>query len=194
MDKGHALFQELLTAHRSGAEKKLDELIEQLYHLYRPAFLSWAQHEWKLSAYYASEAYQKTILVFYLNLKSGKLHTLTSTLKTYIFGIGKRVVQELRREDSKSTPYDEMATLPNEPDMGYLEREEQAHRLQIVEELLQQLSEKCRKILDMYYFRNFSMEAIAQRMNYSSIDVAKKSKYECMRRLRKLAKSNSFKS
>ncbi len=191
MKEGRMLFEQILSAHHSGDEGRLEKLMEEIYTGYRPEFLSWLQREFQISAYYASEIYQKTMVIFYSNIKNGKLHTLTSKLKTYIFGIGKHVLFELRREDKGSTPYDEIPLEVQGLDLGYLEREKQQHQDSLVQLFLSKLSEKCRKILELYYFHNFSMEAIANNLNYQSEDVAKKSKYECLKRLRKLANDSS---
>lgn len=190
MKEGQELFEKILSAHRKGEEMKLEKCVEEAYNSYRSSFLGWAQKIYNLPTYYAAEVYQKTMIIFYSNIKDEKLQTLTSGLRTYIFGIGKRVISELRREDSGSDTYDEIPPEVERLDISYLERENKQHQHQIVEAFLAKLNDKCRRILELYYFHNFSMEAIAENFNYNGVDVAKKSKYECLKRLRKFAKGN----
>lgn len=166
--------------------------MRELYDTHRSAFLNWMQRELRLSPYDAAEVYQKTIIIFYNNLQSGKLTRLSSALKTYLYGIGKRVAFETWRSEGRTSSMSDLPRDAESLDYSYLEREQANHQKQLVEAFLQQVGEKCRKLLKMYYFRGFSMEIIATRMGYKSEDVAKKSKYECMKKLKKLARDQKL--
>lgn len=55
-----------------------------------------------------------------------------------------------------------------------------------VQKAIELLGEKCRKILQMFYFEKVSMKRIASRLGFSGEKVAKTSKSRCMSQLKKL--------
>lgn len=113
---------------------------------------------------------------------------LTSKLTTYLYGINRFMVKnELRRQNKTAYELEWSDTLIlSESDLGYdTEKEEQLKRL---DRILDQLSDKCRQIFELFYFRKESMETIAQTMNYSSVSSAKTQKYKCMEHALELAK------
>ena len=65
-------------------------------------------------------------------------------------------------------------------------------KLNTITEIFQKLEEKCKTILELFYYKNFSMEQIAKRFGYKAVQSAKAKKYKCMEHVRKLAaQSNS---
>ncbi|MEM6261570.1 MAG: sigma-70 family RNA polymerase sigma factor [Bacteroidota bacterium] len=178
------LFQEI----QKGNERTLHELYES----YRSPFIGYLIKTYQCSEDRAVQVYQKAFTVFYFNIKDGKVQELTSTLKTYLFGIGKRVMFEFFREDAKSS-----ASLDDAPevqvlDLSYLSQESADHREKVVKTLLGQLGDKCREILKLYYFQRFSMESIADELGYKNDKVAKKKKYECLQKLRSMMESTDY--
>lgn len=64
---------------------------------------------------------------------------------------------------------------------------EKETKLTIIDSVLKQLGEKCKSILELFYYQNFSMEKIAKRFGYKTVQTAKAQKYKCMENARKLA-------
>ena len=60
--------------------------LEEVYREYREDFLHFALR-FGLSESECLDAYQDVMIAFYENVKEGKLTTLTSSLKTYLFSI-----------------------------------------------------------------------------------------------------------
>ena len=60
-------------------------------------------------------------------------------------------------------------------------------KLNNIEGILQKLEEKCKSILELFYYQNFSMEKIAKKFGYKAVQSAKTKKYKCMEHARKLA-------
>lgn len=155
--------------------------LEEVYVRYRVEFIQWMCGRLGCEGELAKDIYQQTILTFYENVQSGKLSTLTSQVKTYLFSIGRNKYYEAVREkarQAKAKNWDEPAeTFPES-------------LLQQVENYLQQLGEPCRSLLMQFYFHKRSMEQLTELFAYKNIDTAKNQKYKCLERLRKLVKAN----
>ncbi|MBD3637793.1 MAG: sigma-70 family RNA polymerase sigma factor [Crocinitomicaceae bacterium] len=67
------------------------------------------------------------------------------------------------------------------------EQMEKEEKFKIIEDVLQKLGEKCKKILEMFYFKSFSMENIAKKIGYKTVKSAKVQKYKCMESARQMA-------
>jgi RNA polymerase sigma factor (sigma-70 family) len=135
----------------------------------------------------AREVFNDSLLLLIEKVQKPEFE-LTSKLTTYLYGINRFMVKnELRRQNKTAYELEWSDTLIlSESDLGYdTEKEEQLNRL---DRILDQLSDKCRQIFELFYFRKESMETIAQTMNYSSVSSAKTQKYKCMEHALELAK------
>ena len=117
---------------------------------------------------------------FYENVLSGKLTKLTSDPKSYIFGIGKNKVREMREIASKKFEPSKLAVASVE------EKLNTEVLLEKVEYSLVKLGDPCRQLLTMFYYQNLSLVEITGRLGYKNSDTTKNLKYKCLNRLRKL--------
>ena len=170
---------------KSGDEAPLKEI----YLSYRSEFLSWVAKYRGLSGSAANEVYHLTMVTFFENVKKGKLVTLDSSLKTYIFGIGKNKVKEFKRLYAENTI--SLSAMPSEPaDASFRDESVENEDLQQLVNLgLAELGEPCNAILASFYLEGLSMEDLAERYNYKNAEVAKNLKYKCLQRLKKILKS-----
>ena len=112
---------------------------------------------------------------------------LTSKLSTYLYGINRFLLKnELRKQNKNNHDLEWSDTLIiSEEDLGYdFEKEQQ---LTLMEQILEQISEKCKEILRMFYFQKENMESIAARLDFSSVNSAKTQKYKCIEKASKMA-------
>ena len=68
---------------------------------------------------------------------------------------------------------------------------EKENKLIQVEEIVKQISKKCREIFELFYFKSMSMTEIAKKIGYKSVQSAKVQKYKCMEQARNLALANT---
>ena len=61
-------------------------------------------------------------------------------------------------------------------------------RQELMKEALEQLTNICKTILNLFYYQRFSMEAIKDNMGYNSEEVARTTKKKCMRKLEIIVK------
>jgi RNA polymerase sigma factor (sigma-70 family) len=172
-----------------GPDSVLDEIrkgdrksLQQLYEQYRKAFEQWAMGHYKISEDESAEVYQKAFIAFYYNVKEGKLSQLNSSVKTYLFAIGKNILRQHFKATSRSMePLDHNLETP---DHSITDRYEQQHKKDIVKRLLAQIGEPCKTVLELYYFHDYSMDSIAETMNYKTEQIAAKRKFICLKQLK----------
>ena len=57
------------------------------------------------------------------------------------------------------------------------------HDCILIRKYVKQMKEPCATVLGLFYFKDYSMQQIAQQMNYKNSDVAKTRKNKCMSQL-----------
>ncbi len=166
-----------------------EEVVVELYNSFKDEFINWSAFRYKLDREDALDVFQDVVIGFYENVKQGKLDSLNHKLKTYLFAIGKNLIINRikydQRFDHQADPLDNLAT--NNLAMQEFEVTDR-HRLIIKH--LGLLGEPCSSILKLFFYDAFSMEAIAQNLNYKNADVVKSQKLRCINELRKKIKSH----
>ena len=113
---------------------------------------------------------------------------LTSKLSTFLYGINRFLWKNELRKRNKSVELEWKDTLIVEAeDIGYNEEYEQ--KMRSLQNILDQISEKCRAIFERFYLQKQSMQSIAEELNYSSVNSAKTQKYKCMEKAISMAKT-----
>jgi RNA polymerase sigma factor (sigma-70 family) len=161
-----------------------DDLLKEIYDIYQPAFIKWARRQ-GVQIQDAEEIFQQSVVILYENVKTGKLTNLTSTLKTYLFSIGKNKIQEFRR----GRKHDWMNTDPVLLELlQHVDTDDGAalqHDIDRLVAALQRLGETCRALLDLMYFQKLTQKEIGERLQYKDRDTVKSKKYKCIAQLKK---------
>lgn len=171
---------------KSGDENQL----ATIYKEHRSEFLFWVTKNYHCDLEEAKDAYQFSILALYENITTNKLVNLRSSVKTYIFAIGKNKILEKKKGDRRYTrDYDEFE-IPMEEISEEVEQKERD--LKLVERCLEKLGDPCRSMLELYYHNRMSMEEITNTLNYKNANTAKNLKYKCMNRLKRMFEEEYF--
>ncbi len=162
-----------------------DNHLAEIYKSHRAEFITWLTKSYQCTTEEAKDAYQFAILAFYENVVSNRLVELKSSLKTYLFAIGKNKILELRKSDKR---FQELGDRSEEvlDQVDTSELIEREATLELVEQSLEQLGEPCKSLLELYYYDKMTMEDIAETLNYKNAATAKNLKYKCLNRLRKI--------
>src|SRR5690606_1519259 len=175
MKKENKLIEQI----RSGDQ----QAIEQIYTLFKGEFLVYSSR-FSVSDEDAIDIYQDSIVVLYENILSGKLTSLTSSLKTYLFAIGKYKIYNSLKIKANVLDFAEYEyLLDGESDEEFLLREENIKRQQ---QAYQQLGDTCRKVIQLFYYETLSIEEMKARLGYSSKDVVKSQKSRCIKQIREI--------
>lgn len=171
----------LIVSFRNNDEKE----IERFYNQYRKEFITWAVKSFRCSKDEAIEIFQQSMVIFYENVKNGKIKNIESNPKTYLFAIGKNKIYEKLRAESRQNPLSKDETA-HEPEIEEEVYKNEEHKLKAVEKSLKKLGDPCQNILQQFYYHRASMEDIAQNMNYKNAATVKNLKYKCLQRLKNL--------
>ena len=181
MVQGEITQGEIIQKIRSGGQTELGMVYEE----YRNEFLQWITKEYECSLDDGKDIYQLVILIFYDNIKQGKLEVLVSSVKTYLFGIGKNLAKDNMRKEKKFTPINQEKWLKeyliDEPDQAIDES-----TFAIAKRALEKLGQPCQRLIERFYYENKNMQEITEAMQYKNSETAKNQKCKCMARLRKL--------
>lgn len=180
---------QILERIRLGGQSELG----MIYEAYRSEFIQWITKEFQCSTDDGKDIYQLSILIFYDNVKSGKLEHLVSSIKTYLFGIGKNVARDNMRKQKRNTTINQEQWLKeylvDEPGNPV---EEEAFIA--AKRALEKLGQPCQRLIELFYYEKKSMEEISAEMSYKNSETAKNQKCKCMARLRKLYEEETHKT
>ncbi|MGR3811295.1 RNA polymerase sigma factor [Jiulongibacter sp. NS-SX5] len=121
------------------------------------------------------DIYQDACIVLIENARKGNLKSLKSTVKTYLFGIGKFLIFKRFKEAILQT--DETPEKAFDP----FEKPK-------IDIPLQQLGERCRAILQLFYYHEKKLDDICEELGYKDKNVLKSQKSRCIAQLRALMK------
>lgn len=178
----HMKDNEILSLIRSGRQHHLGLIYEK----YRREFIDWISKEFNCSQDDSKDIYQVTIVAFYENVLSGKLTTLVSSLKTYLFAIGKNVARENQRQSQRNVPFDQEQWLTEHFAEENTEPDADNAVYEAAQKAIKQLSAPGQKLLQLFYFEHKSMQEISTIMNFKNPETAKNQKCKCMATLRKI--------
>ena len=160
-----------------------DELLTgRIYSLYRDEFMHFLQKMIKHDDDYLQDIYSEAFckLCDKIYTKTLNPSTLTASLKTYLFGIGKYMMMEHRRKLKNGA----LVILSEIPDLEDDDSELMIENEKIVAIALEQLGEPCHSLLVKKYWEGKSGEEIAIELKYKNADSVKTQRYRCMDKLR----------
>lgn len=119
------------------------------------------------------------------NVRSGKLVSLDSGLKTYLFSVGKNVLLKKYNDKRNEIAYEDapMGVDREMMDNNYELNKQKNTLIERIAEMTIKMKEPCKSILKHYYYENLSMEKIAILMNYKNANTVKSQKIRCMKYL-----------
>lgn len=173
--------------------------IGEIYEFFKPGFFAYIRSAYSKQPDYIFDLYQDSFITLCSNISKGKLSedTLTCSLKTYLFGIGKftlmsrdrkykEILDDMELKKYHLNAYEDIDNLQDE-----LMRDE------IIQKTVNEMGEPCSSLFDLFYWEGKSGAEIVEVTNgkYSSPDSVKTQKYKCMQRLKvvlsdKLSKLN----
>lgn len=138
----------------------------------------------------AADIFHDGLIILFNNVKKGEFK-LKSSIKTYLYSICRNLWLMKLRLGKRETPLEEKheSIQIQEDHFKTLEADEKKN---LIVDLLKELNEDCRKILELYYFRKMKMEQIRTNLNLASEQVAKNKKSRCMKHIRSKVMQNSI--
>lgn len=183
-----------MTKHLNSWQNSFDEnrnvFISNLYEEQRQPFINWARSKYSLDDDEILDVYQDSIIVLYNRLKKGDLELITNSIQAYLFGICKNLmIKKSEKKKRIQLTEDFKDRLLQPTDFDLYDKIEIDHQKALIANGLNQLKENCKRIIYLFYYHRFSLEGIKEEMDYSSVDVAKSRKNQCLKKLRDLLKN-----
>lgn len=132
----------------------------------------------------ASDVFQDALIVLYEKSLEPNFK-LTSTVKTYLYSVARNIwLKKLRnqKKQTKITDFEDFITVAEEDNNEIADNQATVN---LVMQTLNQLGEKCRKLLSGFYFHKKTMNQLATELNYTNASNAKTQKYKCLQQLKK---------
>lgn len=161
-----------------------DALLKEIYDNHRQDFLRWAV-KFGVDSTVAEDIFQVSIVILYDNVVTGKLTSLSSSLKTYLFSIGKHKAMEYKRWQKNDFQKIEPAMLDLFADEGTPEKEI-VYDVDQLKEALRKLGDPCKRLLELMYYKKLGQDMISTLMGYKDRDTVKSKKYKCIERLKRI--------
>ncbi|MAC93878.1 MAG: RNA polymerase subunit sigma [Flavobacteriales bacterium] len=176
MDKDNYYLEQL----KEGNQKVLDEI----YLRYKNEFINFGK-KYSQDEETLLDVFQDCMIVLYENVRSSKLTTLNSSLKTYLFSVGKYKLYRFNQESQKKN-VEWSIEHQEETTHQLFEEEINVERMKLINKAFEQLGKKCRQLLKLFYYRGFDLEEIKNEMNLENKNTVKSQKSRCLSHLRKL--------
>ncbi|MFC4721380.1 RNA polymerase sigma factor [Geojedonia litorea] len=162
-------------------------VLDKIYRENRSAFLNFAK-QYKLPEQDYLDIYQDAIIAFYENVVSEKVQTLDSSIKTYLFSIGKFMIYKKINDYKYNKPIEQEMNAVLQKQIEYYEYHEvsESDYQKLVLKCFGQLGKKCQKMLKLFYYEKFTLEEIKTYLNYDNYNVVKSQKSRCLKTLKDL--------
>lgn len=173
--------KELIAKIRGGNAKAM----ENVYLRNRSEFVSWAESKFGINYEDALDHYQDTVTIFFEQVMNGRITDVSSSVKTYLFGIGKnRIKQQFDASSRQDNHMEGLAEhyqfLAQHEDAAEAYERSRTH----TQTMFEKLGDNCKEILKLFYFDKKSMSEIAKIMNHKSEAVSRTTKKRCLEKLR----------
>ncbi len=159
--------------------------LKALYNQYRAEFLGFGKR-YKLDQEALADVYQEAFLALRKQAIKGRLDSVNSSMKTYLFGIGKYKIFDALKEKNRNVQLEPDLHLAGE-EIGEIELEHSPPLTQeqfLLRKYFKELGEKCRQVLTLFYYRGLSIKEIAEIAGYDNTNVVKAHKSRCLKTLK----------
>jgi RNA polymerase sigma factor (sigma-70 family) len=132
----------------------------------------------------AEDVFQEALIIFYKKAIHPEFR-LTASISTYVYSVARFLWKDELKKKGLKYGSEEVENLKFESELEEIAQKEK--KFQVMEEALKSIGEKCLMILQLFYYKGFSMKEIARQVDLKSEKVAKNQKYKCLERARKRA-------
>ncbi|MBQ4818833.1 sigma-70 family RNA polymerase sigma factor [Aquimarina sp. MMG016] len=176
--------EELLTL-KKGDNRSL----EKIYTEYRISFLQFAK-KYNLDDDSLIDVYQDAFIALREHAIEGKLNHLKSSVKTYLFSIGKYMIYDRLRKKNNTVSYEDHSDFKDMSDTPEIfEEPELTPEQQLLRKHFSALGKRCQEMLTLFYYRGLTIDEITETLGYENKNVVKSQKSRCLKSLKELIKT-----
>lgn len=129
----------------------------------------------------AKDLLHDTVLIFFKHVREQK-YKLDTDIDAYLYTVAKNRWINKAVRDKRMVHTDKSIEMPN-TQSSHLHTIYSKERAMGVKNVLEQLGDRCKELLNLIYFEELSMNEICARMGYTTSDVAKTKHYKCKQRM-----------
>ena len=161
-------------------------VLEQTYKDFRSYFMKSLMSKFKCNEEEALDVYPEAFSIMYFNIKEEKLQApLKAKLTTYITAVGKNLY--LKKLNDKYVRHTERPEVLPERELDVEDdithAYERKHKAEVVRNALDQIGDRCKELLELFFYRNFSVEAVMNTLSAPSEGAIRKRKHDCLKKL-----------
>ena len=161
---------------------------QMVYEGYRDAFIAFAS-KYDVDRDAILDIYQESMLVLYENIMKGKIKDFSSSIKTYLFGVGKFKLYEELRSQKKLVLVDDFN---DQEEIEEVETTELTSQQKALKLHFQKLGERCRNILELFYLNGLRIKEIMIAANYENENTVKAQKSRCLKQLKTMMNPQNY--
>jgi len=164
--------------------------LEKIYLENREGFINFAK-KYNVNENDAIDIYQDSIMVLRENAINGRIDDLQSNISTYLFAIGKYKIYYNFRLQSKTVLKNDFDLVEENIDFDVnLYGQELTKEQKLLKKYYDRLGDRCKSILNLFYYQGYSLDEIRSILNYSNKKVLKSQKSRCIKQLKDLVEKH----
>jgi len=131
----------------------------------------------------AADIIQEVMLIFVQMISEGKFRA-ESSIKSFLYSICRNLwITELRKRKSSAARQEKYEESTEKVDSDVSESIAKTESLKYIMGLFQELGNKCKQILQLFYYEELPMKEICEKLDFSSEQVLRNKKYKGLKSL-----------
>lgn len=161
--------------------------IKSLYDKYRDSFMNFGR-TYGAGQDVLSDVYQEAFLALRKRAMQGKLDHVEGDLKSYLYGIGKFMLLDVLKKESRTVRMDNPLRIVQDDveEIAIEPAAELTEEQKLLYEFFQKLGKKCQRVLTLFYYRGLTIEEIVSQTAYGNANTVKAQKSRCLRSLKQM--------
>jgi RNA polymerase sigma factor (sigma-70 family) len=136
----------------------------------------------------AKDIFQEAVIAFVNMVQQDKFRG-ESSIKTVLFSLNRYIwLNELKKRGRTSAREKKYGQAGEQFEASAEISMEQREAGKELVRIMDRLGEKCKKILLLFYYENYSMKQILSELDYENEQVARNKKYKCLKQLEEMLK------
>jgi RNA polymerase sigma factor (sigma-70 family) len=171
----------------SNLRQDRNSAFRSLYSSYFP-MIKWFIEKNSGSEEDAHDIFQDALIIIYEKSCQDQFEW-KSSIKTYLYSICRNLWLKRLRQNKNVNYVEDFESF--EPVENTELTEEKPNLLEQMKQSMEQLGEKCRRIILAFYYEKKKMDEIAVELSYTNAENAKNQKYKCLQQLKKNMKGGA---
>ena len=159
--------------------------IEQIYDYCSPRIQTWLNQQ-PDAATESGDILQMAVSVAFQNIKNGTFKG-QSSITTYTLSICRNIWFNTQKKESHLPKSDLHSAAQMEEIVSQL------FKFELMQKVMGQLGTKCQQVLRDFYYEKRSMDEITEKYGWDNRQIAKNTKWRCMKKLADIVKSHKLK-